>query len=188
MPQRPLLVLTFFLSFASGLAQKNDVDYYEDIQPIILTKCTSCHRPNTAAPFSLLTYEDVKKRGDFIAQVTASRYMPPWKADLAFQSYKNERTLSEQEIALIRTWVENGMTKGKKKKNSKPAEALVASTERPDLSLTLPAPYKIQTNSEDDYRFFNLPTNLPEDKFITKIEFVPGNARLVHHSRLMTDT
>jgi mono/diheme cytochrome c family protein len=179
-----MVALLLVLASLGTSAQTTNVDYYEEIQPVIQSKCATCHRPGTAAPFSLLSYDDVKKRGEFVAQVIASRYMPPWKADLSFQSYKNARSLSEDEIAKITTWVRDGMPKGKKKKAA-PATTVA---DVPDLSVPMPAPYTIQTNLEDDYRFFNMPTNLPEDKFITKIEFVPGNARLVHHSRLMTDT
>lgn len=182
----PLITALFCLLVPFKSPAQKGVDYYKDIQPIIQSRCAYCHRPGTAAPFALLTYDDVRKRGEFISQVTSSRYMPPWKADNAFQSYKNQRSLTDQEIALIRTWVSAGMPKGKKKKGA--AVEVPGPLEVPDLSVTMPAAYEIQTNSQDDYRFFNLPTDLPEDKFISKIEFVPGNAKLVHHSRLMTDT
>jgi hypothetical protein len=181
-------VLTFGLCVANtSTAQKKGPTFYQDIEPILANNCASCHQPGKSAPFSLLTYEDVSKRGEFIANVTASRYMPPWKADVAFQSYKNERALSDQEIKLIGDWVTAGMPKGKKKKGQSTVTT-IGVNHAPDLSIKMPSPYIITSEGKDDYRFFNIPTNLPEDKFITRIEFIPGNARLVHHSRLMTDT
>lgn len=168
-------------------AQTRKLNYYEHVAPIIRKNCVTCHSPNQAAPFSLLSYEEVRKRGEFIAQVTGTKYMPPWKADATFQSYRNERTLTEEEILTIRNWVAGGMVKGKKPKASAAgAEAPVR--QAPDLSVTMSEPYTIASDNQDDYRFFNVPTNLAEDRFISTIEFIPGNAQLVHHSRLMTDT
>jgi hypothetical protein len=181
------LVLVLLLSLTGVYAQTNRISYYEHIEPIILKNCSGCHQPGKAGPFSLLTFEDVHKRGEFIASVTRTRYMPPWKADTTFQSYKNARVLTGKEIELIGKWVDSGMPKGKKKKGAvMPVEISERAT--PDLSVQLPQPYAIRTDGKDDYRFFNLPTNLLEDRFVTSIEFIPGNPRLVHHSRLMTDT
>ena len=51
-----------------------------DIAPLIFKHCAGCHRPGEAAPFPLLSYEDVRKRSKLIAEVTSSRFMPPWLA------------------------------------------------------------------------------------------------------------
>lgn len=165
---------------------KKNVTFYEDIEPVIRKNCQPCHQPGKAGPFSLISYEDVASRAGFIAHVTSIRYMPPWKADNTFQTYLNERVLSDTAIALIQQWVQSGMRKGKKVK--KKPEAKIDLADVPDLSLRMPEAYPIATDGSDDYRFFNIPTHLDKDRFITKIEFVPGNRRLVHHSRLMTDT
>jgi hypothetical protein len=63
----------------SAVAQSpaGSVTFAETIAPIVYDNCIVCHRPGEAAPFSLISYEDVAKRGALIAQVTASRYMPP---------------------------------------------------------------------------------------------------------------
>ena len=57
---------------------QNSVTFNRDIAPIIFHSCSTCHRPGEAAPFSLLTYSDVKKHARQIADVTRSRVMPPW--------------------------------------------------------------------------------------------------------------
>src|SRR5687768_8001793 len=54
------------------------VTFSETIAPIVYANCVTCHRAGEAAPFPLVTYEDVAKRGALIARVTESRYMPPW--------------------------------------------------------------------------------------------------------------
>ena len=71
--------------------------FNKDLAPIVFDRCGYCHRPGQAAPFALLSYADVKKRGTLIAQVTARRYMPPWHAASApgFPDFRDDRRLSD---------------------------------------------------------------------------------------------
>src|SRR5690349_18945448 len=77
------------------VAQSAPVTFNQEIAPIIYRNCSSCHRPGEAAPFTLLSYQDVKKKGKMIAKVTASHLMPPWKAETASYAYRDERRLTE---------------------------------------------------------------------------------------------
>src|SRR5215475_16080904 len=79
----------------SVVQAKESVTFTEDVAPIVLNKCATCHRPDEAAPFSLLTYDDVKRRGTLIAKAVSSRVMPPWKAVASDYPYKGDRRLSE---------------------------------------------------------------------------------------------
>lgn len=180
----PLLVFTLAIS---SDAQKSTYTYYEHVEPIITKNCVPCHQPGKAGPFNLLTYEDVSKKGEFIGHVTKTRYMPPWKADRSFQQYRNERFLTDDEIAIIQQWIASGMAKGKLPKKATVSNA-TQKVSAPDLSLRMKTPYAIPSDNTDDFRFFSLPTNLTTDQYVQKIEFIPGNTRLTHHSRLMTDT
>jgi hypothetical protein len=70
------LVFFFLLTCLSthGISQEKDnVTFYGHIEPIIQKNCTPCHRPGQAGPFSLVTFEDISKKGTFIASVTKSR-------------------------------------------------------------------------------------------------------------------
>ena len=180
-------VILLAIGGTSSYGQNGKVTFYEHIEPIIHLNCMPCHRPGQAGPFSLITYEDVSRKGEFIARVTKDRYMPPWKADPGFQQYRNARSLSDTDIDLIQSWVLDGMPKGKAQKRSKGQKEKL-SFDKPDLSLIIGEPYKIPNTGTDDFRFFNVQSGLSGDKFLRKIEFIPGNKRLVHHSRLMTDT
>src|ERR1700733_1713809 len=79
--------------------------FARDIAPIIYQNCASCHRPGESAPFSLLSYEDTKRKAKTIGKATSSRIMPPWKAEPASYAYRDERRLTEQQITLIQEWV-----------------------------------------------------------------------------------
>src|SRR5271155_4681872 len=79
-------------------------NFAHDIAPLIYEKCAPCHHPGEAAPFSLLTYEDVKKRAAQIAAVTRRGYMPPWLPERGYGEFLDERRLSAEEIATIAAW------------------------------------------------------------------------------------
>ena len=164
--------------------------YTTDIQPIIIRNCaTPCHHPGGVGPFSLLTYNDVAKRGKFIAKVTQARYMPPFPADRAFQHYANERGLSTAEISTIQAWVTGGMAPGSKPLSTDESVRQSADGERrkPDLVLRI-KPYTLHGDGREDFRYFHVPMNLKQDIWVEAIEFVPGNRKRVHHSRLMVDS
>ena len=93
-------------------APTGTVTFARDVAPILYRRCATCHRPDGAAPFSLLTFEDARRRGSQMAAVTASRYMPPWKPEPGFGDFAGERRLSDAEIATIDRWVKGGLLEG----------------------------------------------------------------------------
>src|SRR2546423_4914459 len=99
--------LASFLAAAGMLTAA--ATFSENIAPILYENCVTCHRPGEAAPFGLISYEDVKKRGALIATVTKSRYMPPWHAEHGYGEFTGERHLTDTQIAAIQEWVTQGM-------------------------------------------------------------------------------
>ena len=164
--------------------------YENDIAPIINKHCVSCHKPGGYGPFSLESFSDVQKRAKFIGYVTQTRYMPPWKADPSFSHFANERYLSEDEISTIQRWISEGLIRGEANTSYSDNENLtdIDDSDLPDLVLEMSEPFEISTNGIEDYRFFHVPTGLTEDAYVSKIEFVAGNKRYLHHSRIMVDT
>src|ERR671913_382716 len=92
----------------AALQSSSAVTFSGTIAPIVYENCVTCHRPGEAAPFSLITYEDVQKRGALISEVTTSRYMPPWHAVRGYGEFLGERGLTDAQIAAIKTWVDTG--------------------------------------------------------------------------------
>lgn len=178
----PVLLFVIFYS-SRGQSQ---ITYHQTIKPILEKNCGSCHQPGGIGPFTLQTYNEVATKGTFIGHVTKTKYMPPWKADPVFRSFQNQVTLNQEEIDLIQKWLADGMPEGKKKKN----KSTIASRPitKPDLILPMVKRYQLTDQAKEDFRFFVIPTNLPSDTYISAIEFVPGNRRQVHHSRVMVDS
>jgi mono/diheme cytochrome c family protein len=88
------------------------VSFNQHIAPIVHQYCAPCHRPGEAAPFSLLTYEDVKRHASQIAAVTRRRYMPPWLPEPGYGDFVEERRLTDTQIQLIQDWVKQGSPAG----------------------------------------------------------------------------
>lgn len=173
----------------SASSTQSSVTFSEHIAPIIFHNCGSCHRPGEAAPFPLLTYEDVAKRGRLIATVTRSRYMPPWKAEPGSYPFRDERRLTDEQVALIQTWVDQGMPKGDLAKLP-PLPDFPAGWQlgQPDLIVELPSAYDVPASGPDLYRNFVIPLNLGEDKWLRAIELRPSARRVVHHVLFFADT
>src|ERR1043166_1102361 len=86
--------------------------FHKEIAPILFQHCAPCHRPGQSGPFSLLTYEDARKRATQIATVTRRRYMPPWLPQAGFGEFAGERRLSDAQIASIEEWARTGAQEG----------------------------------------------------------------------------
>jgi mono/diheme cytochrome c family protein len=176
------IALGLFSFAAATLQGAGAVTFTENIAPIILQNCASCHRPGEAAPFSLLTYDDVRKKGALITAVTKSGYMPPWHAEHGYGDFADERRLTADQIALIDAWVKQGMPQGDPAKMP-PAPKFAEGWHlgKPDLILEMPANFDLPASGSDIYRNFVIPTNLTEDKWVRAIEFRPSARKAVHH-------
>src|SRR5436189_1715661 len=103
---RILLVLGCLGLSASAVAEPPT--FSKDVAPILYSSCVSCHRPGEVAPMSLVSYDDVRPWAKSIRKKVASREMPPWGADPHFGKFKDDRSLSDTQIATITAWVDAG--------------------------------------------------------------------------------
>src|ERR1700674_5480982 len=74
------------------------VTFYKDVLPILQAKCQSCHRPGEAAPMSFLSYQSTRPWAKTIKTVTLSRKMPPWNLDPQYGRFKDDPTLTQNEL------------------------------------------------------------------------------------------
>lgn len=164
------------------------VNYAEHIAPILWKNCQPCHSPGQVAPFSLLTYEDAETWSTEIAHYTQARFMPPWKPVAGFGEFKNERRLSDEEIALIARWAETGSLAGDLKKLPPPPTFSSSwPLGEPDAILEMQETYEIGPEGEDEYRNFVIPTNFDRDMYVQALDIQPGNRNVVHHALVIAD-
>ena len=164
------------------------VTFNRDIAPILFSHCSVCHRPGESGPFSLLTYQDAVKHVVQIGVVTQDRIMPPWKPVPGFGRFREERRLSDRQVALIAEWIKGGMPEGPA--SDRPASPQFASDWQlgePDLVLEMPQEFSISASGDDVHQHFVIPTGLSRDRLVEAIEFRPGNSAVVHHAGFYMD-
>jgi tetratricopeptide (TPR) repeat protein len=166
------------------------VTYNTHIAPLVEAHCAGCHRPDDVGPFPLLTYADVRPRAALIAQVTERRSMPPWMPAGPRATFRADRSLTDEQIALFRKWVADGAIEGAPDDRTR-ASARQARQRwqlgTPDLILTMDEPFAVPASGGNLFRTFVLPIRIPSTRFVRAIEFHPGNARVVHHANLGID-
>jgi len=172
----------------SGAVSDAAVTFNHDVAPVLYRNCTYCHRPGEAAPFSLLSYQDAQKKGKTIAKVTASHTMPPWKAEAASYAYRDERRLTDEQIALLQAWVKDGMPEGDPAEKPEPPKfASGWQLGEPDLVVEMPSAYHVPPDGPDIYRNIAVPSGLTEDKWVTAIDMRPSARAVVHHVLYFAD-
>jgi mono/diheme cytochrome c family protein len=159
--------------------------FNRDIAAILYRSCAECHRPNQIAPMSLLSYQEARPWARAIKTKVTSREMPPWFADPHYGKFKNDKSLSQEEIEKISAWVDAGAPQGT---GAAPAAPRFAergwshpSGRPPDLVIEFPVDWHI--NATGEMPNFNLYTPLPfkEGKYVSATQVLPGNFSATHH-------
>jgi Tfp pilus assembly protein PilF/mono/diheme cytochrome c family protein len=169
-------------------AQQRAVTFTRDIAPIVFANCSSCHRPGGSSSFNLLTYVDVKRHAQVIAETTRTRFMPPWKPEPGAGDFADVRRLTDAQIDLIQQWVKQGTVEGDPAALPPvPTWSSEWTLGKPDLVLTMDRPYALRADGDDMYRHFVIPIPIPADRYVKAWEFRPGNPRVVHHATMEID-
>ncbi|MFN8057888.1 MAG: cytochrome c [Vicinamibacterales bacterium] len=179
---------------ASADTPGKPVTFSADIAPIFQAKCQECHQPNSIAPMSLITYQDVRPWARSIKQRVASRQMPPWHIDrgVGVQKFKNDMSLTDAQVDAIVRWVDAGAPQGDPK-DMPPPRPLVTDNEwqavrddfgPPDLVIRSPE-YTMPGQHQDVW--FRPTSDIPitEPRWIKLVEIRPTNLkgrRILHHS------
>src|SRR5687768_6070022 len=158
---------------------KEPVTFSKDIAPILQRSCQQCHRPNSVAPMSLLTYEDARPYARAMKARTALREkrgaMPPWyiEKNVGIQHFKDDFSLSEEEIAKIATWADAGAPQGNPADLPPPLTFPDGRSWRigtPDLIVVSP-PVEMKAQQPDWFGSIGQsPTGLAEDRYVAAVE------------------
>jgi hypothetical protein len=188
-----ILTLAFLASASVVLASDAPVTFTKDISRILQQKCEACHRDGSMAPMSLVTYEEVRPWAMSIRDEVSARRMPPWHINrqVGIQHFDNDRSLSEEQIATLLRWVDEGAPKGDA--NDAPAalewpdEQVWNFAEKfgpPDLVLKSP-PFKVPAQAQDAWYKPVVDIGLTEPRWVRAIEIRPSTIdgrRVTHHA------
>jgi hypothetical protein len=156
--------------------------FSKDVAPILYKSCVECHRPTMFAPMSLVTYDDARPWARSIKQRVTARTMPPWGADAPHGVFRNDPSLTAQEIETIAAWVDAGAPKGDDTDlPAKPQFADGWTIGAPDAVFTMEEDFHIPAEGAIPYQYLRVPTHLTDDKWIQAIEIRPGASAQVHH-------
>ena len=170
-----------------GVALGQLPTWVDDIAPIVHTHCARCHHNGGAGPFPLLTYEDVFFTANMDVHVMQDGEMPPWPADPDYRHFVGENVLSDQDVALFTEWHETGMAYGDESVVVEVPEFGPQGSLLESLDFVADFPeYTLQTDNEE-YRWFVVPTDFEETKYIQAVEVIPGLPGAVHHADIFVD-
>ncbi|PCJ25568.1 MAG: hypothetical protein COA96_07025 [SAR86 cluster bacterium] len=198
---KSLLLTIGVLGFsATSLAQggansaHSEVTWAGEVFAIFQAKCQECHRPNSIAPMSLLTYDEAKIFAPVIRYRVENRVMPPWhiNPDVGIQEFTNDRGLSVAQRQTIIDWVDQGAPQGDMSEAPEALEfndALIWRLEKqmgsaPDLIVESES-YDLAATTQDKWFRPTTPTGLTEERWVKAIEIRPKNPesrRVIHHS------
>ncbi len=175
-----------------GVAQTTsdgqDVSFHKDVEPILQRSCQLCHRPNAIAPMSLVSFEDTRPWARSIKRYVEAREMPPWYIDrrIGIQEFKDDPSLTDEEIATIAAWVDAGAPRGNPADAPPPVKFLGPEDWRmgePDLIVAMPEPYMLAADGPDVFPTIVADPGLTEDRYIKAVELKPDARSLlvVHH-------
>ena len=191
-----LAVGAFLALPGAALAQQapaKQVTFSKDVAPILQSKCQSCHEPGSIGPMSLVTYQDARPWARSIKQRVEAHQMPPWHIDrsVGVTKFKNDMSLSDEQIATISAWVDGGAVEGNAADfKAKPvATSLFWAGERdgygaPDLVIKAPE-YTMPAVHQDEW--WRPVSDIPvtEPRWVRMVEIRPTNMaarKIVHHS------
>jgi len=169
---------------AAAQTPDRPVTFDKDIAPILQRSCQRCHRPDSVAPMSLLTYQDARPYARAMKQRTGLRYapysrgvMPPWflEKNVGIQKMKDDISLSDDEITKIAAWADGGAVEGNAA-DLPPALAFADAAGKwalgkPDLIVSSPTFIVPALASDIGTAVGNTPTGLTEDRYLRSVEF-----------------
>ncbi|HVS64564.1 MAG TPA: tetratricopeptide repeat protein [Thermoanaerobaculia bacterium] len=192
---RLVLALLVLAMLGVGCASQDDraVTFHGDVASILQQRCQDCHRAGQFAPFSLVTYDDARRRARGILDEVRARRMPPWKPEPGFGVFADERRLDDAEIEVLERWFAAGMPEGEGPSLGR-APGAPSDAEgpwqlgEPDLVLPLPEPYPLPLEGDDFIRNFLVPAPGLRGRIVRAIELDPGNRAVVHHANVLADS
>src|ERR1051326_8984111 len=191
---KAVVIMSLALAGMAGASQNATAEgatqatFSKDVAPIFQRSCQTCHRPNTFAPMSLLTFEDARPWAKAIKEKVVTRNMPPWHIDrnVGISEFANGIALSDEEIATIVNWVDGGAPLGNPADMPSPRKFLADdqwSIGSPDLVVQWSKDELVPAKAPDIWKNIVVDLGMTEDRYVKAVEVktIKGHKAL-HHS------
>jgi len=195
LPRLGLIGIVLFAGSASAaeLTPNKPVTFSKDIAPIFQEKCQDCHRTGTAAPMSLITWEESRPWARSIKERVLARSMPPWHIDqnVGIRHFANDMSLSNEQIATIVKWVDTGAAQGDPKEMPAPKtwtsddEWQLAGRMGPPDFVIKSSDYTMPARSQDQWWRPLADVPVTEPRWVRAVEIRPGTTagrKITHHA------
>ncbi|HEY1340610.1 MAG TPA: cytochrome c [Bryobacteraceae bacterium] len=167
---------------AAADASTSSPTFAKDIAPIMNRRCVECHRQGEATPMAFTSYKEVRPWAKAIRERVLTRAMPPWLADPHYGSFRNDRRMSDEEIQKIVAWVDAGAPEGDAKQTPAPPNFDSGwNIGKPDVVIDIGQDFDVPAEGVVPYKYFTVPTNFTEDKWIEAAEIRPDKRSAIHH-------
>lgn len=158
--------------------------FNKDVLPVLQRQCQECHRPNSIAPMSFMTYQDTRPYARAIEKAVVGRTMPPWFADPTVGHFKNTKLLTDSEIETLSAWAKNGAPEGDAKDKPAPVKFIEGWTiGQPDIIVQFPKDIQLPATGTIDQSNLVVKAHFERDMWVKAAEVRPGNAKVVHHMK-----
>ena len=173
------------ITFATPATPSTALSWNKDVSSILRGRCAICHRPGRIGPFALETFDDARSRTAMIKQVVSEGRMPPWHADAPRGRFENDSRLEDAEKTTLLSWIDGGAPEGDAK-DAPPPPAPPTSDDawamgKPDVVLSFTAPIHVPADGVVPYKYVEVPTDFPEDRWVRATEVKAGAPTVVHH-------
>ncbi len=190
-----IAIATFSATSAVCATNAAEVTFAKDVAPILQEKCESCHRDGQGAPMSLQNYDQVRPWARSIKYRVASRQMPPWNIDptVGIQHFANDRSLTDQQIATIVKWVDEGSPLGDKKdlpqakvwpSDDSGWKLTKVLGQEPDF-VVKSEPYTVNAVNQDEWWKPTTDIGIHEERWVRAVEMRTGTIagrKITHHA------
>ncbi|MBZ0236804.1 MAG: monooxygenase [Deltaproteobacteria bacterium] len=157
--------------------------YYRDVKPIVDRTCAGCHIADGVAPFPLTTYAEVELHKHQAQWAVEHGVMPPWQPADCCNDYRDDRSLSPDEIATFTAWVTAGAPEGDPADEPPAPPPAPDRLPRVDVDVQLAAPFTPSPRvGKDEIRCFLLPHTFVTATYVTGTDLIPSNRRIAHHA------
>ena len=186
-----LLAMGMGLILMPANAHENiSIDYVENVAPILINQCQSCHREGGIAPWAMSNYQILQGFAPVMREAIVSKRMPPGQINPKYADVIiNHRTLSHVEEETLLSWIDAGAPVDLNGRTDPMTETVWPTSEwrngEPDLIVEVP-PQEIPAVGTMGphaipYRYASVDLGLTEDKWLRGSEFLPSEPTVMHH-------